>query len=212
MFSARIYDALLRPVERRVLGRWRAELLEPVGGDVLDVGAGTGANLPAYGPGVRRLLLLEPDLHMRRRLVQRAASAMRPGTVSPQVIAGSATALPLADGTLDAVICTLVLCSIPAPDRALREFQRVLRPDGHVVVLEHVAAPPGTTLRAAQHLLTPIWSRLADGCCLERPTRELLSAAGFDVSDLREDTLPLPLPVLRPALRGTARPGRTPPR
>jgi ubiquinone/menaquinone biosynthesis C-methylase UbiE len=202
VLTARLYDFFLARAEKQVLGPWRRELLADVAGDVLEIGAGTGANLPAYGAGVRRLVLLEPHQAMRARLTERVRRIRPGGSI---VVAGSASRLPLADRSVDVVVATLVLCSVGNVEQTLAEIRRVLRPDGRLHVLEHVAADrPG--LRRAQHLLTPVWSRMAGGCSLERPTRELLVAAGFDVTELRDDTLRVPVPVVRPAIRGTARP------
>ena len=203
MLSARLYDAALRRVERQQLGAWRKELLADVSGDVLEIGAGTGANLPLYRPGVRHLILLEPDPAMRTRLAPRSAGLTGPAQV---VLAGSASRLPLATASIDAVVSTLVLCSIHRLDHALAELRRVLRPGGALFLIEHVAATGGSRLRRAQHVLSPAWSRVAGGCSLERPTRQLLTGAGFDVSDVHDDLLQVPLPLLRPALRGVARP------
>jgi ubiquinone/menaquinone biosynthesis C-methylase UbiE len=202
VLSAVLYDAVLSPVERRALGRWRRALLDDIAGDVLEIGAGTGANLAHYGSHLRRLLLPEPDPAMRRRLRDRAAA--RPD-VTTQVLEGSATDLPVVDASLDAVVATLVLCSVPDPVAALAEIRRVLRPGGRLHVIEHVAAPAATRLRRVQHLIDPLWSRAAGGCSLERPTGDLLRDAGFDTSDLHADALPVPVPVVRPIILGTAR-------
>lgn len=196
MLSARLYDAVLSLAERRALRDWRAELLTGAVGDVLEIGAGTGANLHWYPAQVRRLLLLEPDAAMRELLIRRA-----PATAS--VLAGNARRLPIATSSVDTVVSTLVLCSVGDVDQALAEVRRVLRPDGRLLLLEHVAAPSGTRTRAAQHLLTPGWSRIAGGCSLERDTRAALSRSGFDTAGLHDDLLPVPLPVIRPVLRGT---------
>lgn len=80
----------------------------------------------------------------------------------------------------------------------------MLRPDGQLLLLEHVAGRGGSATRAAQLLLTPVWSRIAGGCSLERDTRQALADGGFDTSDLHDDRLPVPLPVVRPFLRGRA--------
>lgn len=200
MLSARLYDAVLSGAERRALRGWRAELLREVAGDVVEIGAGTGANLPLYGRAVRRLVLVEPDAAMRGRLAERAARRQSPTVV----VAGSAGRLPLADASADAVVSTLVLCSVRHLDGALAEVRRVLRPGGRLHVIEHVAAADGTRLRQAQHLVAPLWATVAGGCSVERPTRELLRAAGFDVGGLREDVLPVPVPLVRPVVRGSA--------
>ena len=193
----------LAGAERRALRAWRRDLLQDLTGVVLEIGAGTGANLAAYGPGVRRLLLLEPDPAMRAQLAARARVQRPAGTV---LLAATATRLPLLDHSVDAVVSTLVLCSVRSLERALAEIRRVLRPEGRLHLIEHVAAQPGTVLNRSQQLLAPAWSHLAGGCSLIRPTRELLAAAGFEVSDIRTDTLPVPVPFVRPVIRGTARP------
>lgn len=197
MLSAALYDAVLSIAERRALRSWRRELLADLDGDVLELGAGTGANLPFYPDQVRRLLLLEPDPTMRRRLVARAPRAAT-------VLGGNASLLPVADASLDAVVSTLVLCSVGRQDRALSEVRRVLRPDGRLLLIEHVAAGADTRLRTVQHLVSPLWSRVAGGCSLERQTRSALVAAGFDTTHLVDDILPVPVPFVRPILRGVA--------
>lgn len=196
MLSARLYDAVLSVAERAALRRWRAELLAQARGVVLEIGAGTGANLPFYPSAVERVLLLEPDPAMRQRLVQRARGAT--------VLSGSVRRLPLATGSVDTVVSTLVLCSVGDLGPAVAELRRVLRPDGQLLLLEHVAAPVTSRTRRAQHLLTPAWSKIAGGCSLERDTRQALAQGGFRTSDLHDDRLPVPLPVVRPVLRGRA--------
>lgn len=203
VLSARLYDAALAGAERRALRAWRRELLQDLQGTVLEIGAGTGANLAAYGPAVDRLLLVEPDPGMRGLLAARALAA---GPARAAVVAASASRLPVRDGSVDAVVSTLVLCSVRSLDRALVEIRRVLRPDGRLHLIEHVAARPGTLLLRGQQVLAPAWSRIGGGCSLVRPTKDLLAAAGFDVSDVRADTLPVPVPFVRPVIRGTARP------
>ena len=202
MLSARLYDRALAGVERRALRAWRQELLEQVSGTVLEIGAGTGANLDVYGTAVTRLLLVEPDEAMRSRLAVRASVDRSRNAV----LAASASRLPLADTSVDAVVSTLVLCSVRRLDLALDEIRRVLRPGGRLHLIEHVAARPGTVLRRAQGAIAPAWSRIGGGCSVVRPTRDLLAEAGFDVADVREDALPVPVPFVRPVVRGAARP------
>lgn len=203
VLSARLYDAALAGAERRALHGWRRELLQDLEGTVLEIGAGTGANLAAYGPSLDQLLLVEPDPAMRGVLAARAAAASPARAV---VLAATASRLPVHDGSIDAVVSTLVLCSVRSLDRALAEVRRVLRPGGRLHLIEHVAARPGSLLHGGQRFLAPAWSRVGGGCSLTRPTKELLAAAGFDVSDVRADTLPVPVPFVRAVVRGTARP------
>jgi ubiquinone/menaquinone biosynthesis C-methylase UbiE len=194
---AAFYDMIFRPFERRLLGGYRADLVADLTGVVLDVGAGTGANLPHYR-AARRVVAAEPDAAMRAKLAGRLAGARVPVEVTD----AGAESLPYADATFDAVVFTLVLCTVPDPDRALAEARRVLRPGGRLVVLEHVR---GTgRLAAWQDRLAPLWSRVAAGCRPNRHTRANIERAGFTF-DRVEESAPLPRWVLiRTLLRGVA--------
>ena len=197
---ARAYGLLMR-VAGPALRPHRAAALEGARGTLLVVGAGRGDDLPVLPPGVTSVLALEPDPAMRAALVPRAAAAGVPVTV----LAGTATALPLADGSVDAVLCALVLCSVDDPDAALAEVARVLRPGGTLHLLEHVVGEPGSRRRWVQQLLDPAWNRIAGGCSLTRDTRRAVADAGFDTADLSDLDLRPSLPVCVPHVRGTAR-------
>lgn len=171
---AALYDALLWPVERFYFGRLRRELLAAARGRVLEIGAGTGANLPHYGSGVR-LVLSEPDPAMLRR-------APRRGT--PAVVA-SAEQLAFADGSFDTVVSTLVLCTVADPARVLGEIRRVLRPGGRFLLLEHVRSSNPATA-GLQSRLTPGWKKLIRGCHLDRDTASALATAGFRTHSMRQ--------------------------
>ena len=201
-FLATIYDRFMRKAEEAGLGAWRGELLAPVGGDVLEIGAGTGANLACYGPDVRRLVLAEPEPRMRARLEARLAAAGRNGHA--EVADAAAEKLPFADGTFDVVVATLVLCSVADPRAALAEIHRVLRPGGCFVFLEHVAAGDAARLRW-QHRVEPVWKRLADNCHLTRQTEQLIVQAGFGIEDITRESMRKAMPVARPTVRGVAR-------
>ncbi|MBL8721134.1 MAG: class I SAM-dependent methyltransferase [Myxococcales bacterium] len=196
---AAIYDWFMRDAEQACLAGWRAELLADLRGEVLDVGAGTGANLAHYPEGVR-VVLAEPDPHMRDKL------AARPEVVASRftVIDAPIERLPFADARFDAVVCTLVLCSVEDPARALAEIRRVLRPDGQLVFLEHVAAHDHGR-RAWQGRIEPFWRRVAGNCHLTRETGETLRAAGFVVDDERRESMRKAVPWVRPSIRGVAR-------
>src|SRR5271169_2081560 len=154
---ATIYDPFMRGAEVACLAQWRADLLALAEGDVLEIGAGTGANLPLYPRGVRSLQLTEPDADMLARLRRRMSVApMR----QVQAREAAVDALPFDDAAFDTVVSTLVLCSVPDVSRALSEVRRVLRPGGHLLFLEHVAAEDRPARLAWQRRLEPMWTRI----------------------------------------------------
>jgi ubiquinone/menaquinone biosynthesis C-methylase UbiE len=195
---AAIYDRFMRESEQACLVGWREELLAGVNGEVLEIGAGTGANLPHYPEGVTRLVLAEPDGYMRERLRKRV------GERKVEICEGEGERLPFADGSFDAVVCTLVLCSVPDVGVVLGEAMRVLRPGGAFVYLEHVAAKDGSRL-GWQRRIEPVWKRLAGNCHLTRRTGEALSRAGFVVERETAESMRKAMPFLRPTIRGIAR-------
>lgn len=194
---AAVYDRLLKASEDACLADWRAELLAPLSGTVLEVGAGTGANLAHYPPAVSRLVLAEPDPSMRRRLARRAGNRA-------EVIDAAAEKLPFDDGTFDVVVGTLVLCSVRAPDLALAEIRRVLKPHGRLVFIEHVAAEDNSGRLRWQRRLEPIWKRLMGNCHVTRRTEEAIRAAGFELKDVKRESLRKTIPIARPSVRGVA--------
>ena len=196
---AAAYDPVSRPLERAVLGERRARLLAGLTGQVLDVGAGTGVNLPYLGRA-SRVVAAEPDAAMRRRLAARLAQVAVPVELSSD----PAERLRYPDASFDAVVFTLVLCSVASPDRALAEARRVLRPTGCLVVLEHVRGPG--PLARWQDRMTPLWARVNAGCHLGRDTAAAVQRAGFTI-DQAEVFDPFPRWVLaRPMLAAVARP------
>jgi ubiquinone/menaquinone biosynthesis C-methylase UbiE len=175
-------------------------LLGPIEGRVLEIGAGTGASLPHYGRLAEQLLLAEPDPHMRRKLTRRLQETPRRGI---EILEAPAETLPLDDDSVDAVVSMLVLCSVRAPELALSELFRVLRPGGKLVVMEHVASRRPDRLRWQQRI-EPVWKRLAGNCHLTRPTAELIARAGFVACELERESMRKALPFVRPTIRGTA--------
>jgi ubiquinone/menaquinone biosynthesis C-methylase UbiE len=185
-------EVLLTPLRRRAIG-WAH-------GGVLEIGAGTGANLPFYGPDVR-LTVFEPNPWMAKRLTEKALSYGQEVQVDVQ---GEGTNLPYADGLFDAVVATFVLCSVAEPAQALNEIRRVLRPGGQFHFLEHVAAPDDN-LRKWQRRLTPLQRFFVDGCELDRETARAIANASFASVDLEVLEL-AELPALtRRMIIGTAR-------
>lgn len=204
MFAA-LYDPLTSGAEAAGLATWRQELLAPLAGTVLEIGAGTGRNLPHYPPAVTRLVLTEPDAAMRSRLC-RAMTAVAAPPPEVEVLDAPADRLPLPDASVDAVVSTLVLCSVDRPSAALAEIKRVLRPGGRLALVEHVAADAASSTAGWQRRAEPVWRRLAGGCRLTRPTGATLIEAGFTTDEVAADHLPGAAAVLKPALRGWARP------
>ena len=199
---AAVYDRLTRPSEDACLRHWRAELLRDVRGRVLEVGAGTGMNVPYYSREVRDLVLSEPDPHMQRRLARRV---VHHGWARAALLTSSLDALPLADGAFDVVVGTLVLCSVPRLDRALAEIRRVLAPGGRYVFIEHVAAESRPDRLRWQRRLEPVWKRLAGNCHLTRRTEQAMRDAGFTLERCERESMRKAMPIVRPTIRGVAR-------
>jgi ubiquinone/menaquinone biosynthesis C-methylase UbiE len=201
-FVAAVYDHWMRAVETACLFQWRAELLRDLEGEVLEVGVGTGANLPHYPKTVKRLVLAEPDRHMRRRLQVRCGSS---GFPQAEVSDASLHGLPMSDASFDAVVSTLVLCSVPDLHAALAEVFRVLRPGGRFVFLEHVAADRNPTRLKWQRRVEPVWKRVAGNCHLTRRTEQAILAAGFQIEWIERESMRKAMPLARPSIRGAAR-------
>ena len=164
-------------MERSCLRALRSELLAPVQGQVLELGAGTGSNLDHYPNSIESLTLVEPDLHMRRRL-QRKLVGHRLATRCT-VLAGLTDEVSRGSGRFDAVVATLALCSVQQVPLVLNQVRSVLHPGGRLTSIEHVAAPRGSGRRRLQAWVEPTWKYFAGGCHLQRDPREYLPAAGF---------------------------------
>lgn len=181
--------------------RWMAErkhrLLGRLSGVVAEIGPGTGANLPYLPRGVR-WIGIEPNPYARPYLVR----AAREAGVTLDLRAGSAERLPLDAGSVDAVVGTLVLCSVSDLDAALREIRRVLKPGGRFIFIEHVAAPAGTLRRRLQRWVRPVWRVVGDGCHPDRETLRAIRAAGFARVEVEEFLAPTGL--IAPHIAGIA--------
>lgn len=196
--AAALYDRVMRGVEEAGLAGWRDELLAPLSGSVLEVGAGTGANVGRYPAAVERLVLTEPNRHMRARLTPLAKSR------GAEVLDAPAEELPLDSESFDAVVATLVLCSVRDPDRALTEIHRVLRPGGRFVFIEHVAAADRPRRLAWQRRIEPAWKLVAGNCHLTRSTEETIRAAGLEINVVERQSMRKAPPIVRPTIRGVA--------
>ena len=172
-------------------------LIGSLHGDVLEIGPGTGPNLEYYAKDVR-WTGIEPNPAMMPYAQQ---EAQRLG-MTIQLREGRAEQLDAADNSLDAVVSTLVLCSVTDPQKVLQEIRRVLKPGGRFVFIEHVAAPANTGRRFRQKLIKPLWKPLADGCHPDRETWATIEQAGF--SDVHIDHFQLKVPVIGPHIAGYA--------
>jgi len=197
---ARFYDRFTSPLEKGGLADQRGQLLRGLAGDVLEVGAGTGANLAHYPAAVTSLTLTEPLPQMTQQMRARVARE-RPATT---VIEAAAERLPFADASFDAVVATLVLCSVGDLDAAIAELRRVLRPDGRLVVIEHVRAD-GRAL-TAQKIWEPAQKVIGRGCHMTRDIRGALEDGGFDTSDVTDQEMPGAPSAMFPAIVGIATP------
>ncbi len=197
---AQLYDAQMREVERACLAQWRKALLARSHGEVLEVGAGTGANLPHYPNTLKRLVLAEPEPNMRKKLTARARHSSLPVTVN----ASAAEHIEAPADSFDTVVATLVLCSVANLDAALHDMRRVLRPGGQLLFIEHVGAAAGSRRLRWQRRLQPLWRRLAGNCHLARATAEAIEQAGFSIDLIERESLRKAMPIVRPTVRGVA--------
>jgi ubiquinone/menaquinone biosynthesis C-methylase UbiE len=205
-FFAMTYDRQIAKVDKAGLRAMRERLLAGASGDVLEIGGGTGANLPCYGPAVSSLTITEPQPPMLRRL-EGNVRARRPDA---KVLRAPAEDLPFDDDSFDVAVSTLVLCGVDDQPRALRELHRVLRPGGTLLFIEHVrSADPGTSrLQDRMNWL----NRLVVCCDCNRPTLDTIRGAGFTVAQVEDTVLPKAPPFARPAILGSATAPATAPR
>jgi ubiquinone/menaquinone biosynthesis C-methylase UbiE len=198
--KAAFYDWLSAASERAGFAERRRRVLEPARGRVLEIGAGTGANLAHYPDSVGELVLLEPDAGLAHRLRAKLAASGR----SAAIVGGTAEALPFEDDSFDTVVTVLVLCSVTDPERALSEIRRVVKPDGQLLFAEHVRSDDPRLARWQDRLNRPWWGLVADGCNCNRPTLSTLEAASFEVDGLERGEIPKALPLVRPLIAGRA--------
>jgi ubiquinone/menaquinone biosynthesis C-methylase UbiE len=187
-----MYDRISRGGERAQVRHLRKELLSGVTGEVLEIGAGTGANFEYYDDAAR-VVALEPDPHM----LKRAEAKLRPNITLRQA---PAEALPFPDASFDAVVSTLVLCTVSDPAAALAEIHRVLRPGGKLVFIEHVRAD-GLAGRV-QRLIRRPWRYFGAGCNIDRATGDAMRDASFALTTLKRTKF---MPVM-PVIYGVAEP------
>jgi ubiquinone/menaquinone biosynthesis C-methylase UbiE len=146
---------------------------------VVEIGIGSGLNLPFYAPTAAHVIGVDPS----PRLLAMARERRRAAAPPVDLVEGSAEAIPLDDASVDTVVVSWTLCSIPDPSRALGEMRRVLRPGGRLLFVEHGRAPDAL-VRWWQDRLTPAWRRLSGGCHLNRAVGDLIAGAGFRIDRL----------------------------
>jgi len=177
-------------MRNRRLMPYRERVISAAEGRVLEIGVGSGLNLPLYSARVREVVGIEPAprlLAMSRRLANRLSLPVR-------LIEGSAEAIPLEDRSIDTAVTTWTLCTIPAVVQALREVRRVLRPAGQLLFVEHGLAPDDK-VRKWQDRLTPMWRRIGGGCRLNRPIRTIVERADFTITRLETGYMKGPRPM-----------------
>ena len=175
-------------MRQKNLAAYRSRLVASAEGRVLEIGIGSGLNLPFYGAAVSEVVGIDPSGPLLRMASQRAARAM-----PVKLVEGSAEAIPLQDGSFDTVVTTWSLCSIPDVPAALSEIRRVLKPTGVLLFVEHGRSPDETVARW-QDRITPVWKPIAGGCHLNRPVDTLIRLSGFGLSELQAGYMPGPKP------------------
>lgn len=173
---------IARVMQAPDLGAYRARLVPRASGVVLDLGIGSGLNLPLYGPAVRRVIGLDPAPLLLRRAAPAAAAA----SVPVHLLQAAAEAIPLRSGCVDTVVMTWTLCSLEDARAGLAELRRVLRPGGALLFVEHGRAPDPAVARW-QRRLDPLWWRIS--CHLDNPVAALLAEAGFTLEEARSGYL-----------------------
>jgi ubiquinone/menaquinone biosynthesis C-methylase UbiE len=176
-----------RAMRNAMLDPFRRRVADAAQGRVLDVGIGSGRNLPFYGPPVGEVFGLDPSLPLLARAQHQARGERRP----VRLLAGSAEAIPLPERSVDTVVMTFVACSIPEVGAALAEMRRVLRPGGRLLFVEHGRAPD-TRTALWQDRITPLWRRIQCGCRLNRKIDDLITHAGFRLDRLETGFVPGP--------------------
>jgi ubiquinone/menaquinone biosynthesis C-methylase UbiE len=184
----RIIDLAMRNKETAGL---RAAWIPRARGEVLEVGIGSGLNLPFYSDDVQRVYGVDPSVELQR--IARRKVVCRP--IKLEFLLQSAEEhLPLPDASIDTVVVTWTLCSIADAPRALQQINRVLKVRGHLIFVEH-GRSPDADVSHWQEMITPVWKRIGGGCHLNRKIDELITAAGFRIPELKTCYLPGPRPM-----------------
>lgn len=177
---------------------YKTRLFRELSGYVLEIGPGTGSNLPYFQGQPVKWIGIEPNPFMHAYLRDRATALGVPVDLRK----GAAESLPAGDASVEVVVSSLVLCSVTDPQRVLAEILRVLKPGGKFIFIEHVAAPPGTGLRRLQQFVRPLWQRMGDGCHPDREIGRAIESAGF--ASVSIEPFDAPVPIVKPHIAGVA--------
>lgn len=197
------YPVICGIAERAGQRETRRELISRARGRTLEIGAGSGLNLPHYPPAVTELVVSEPSEHMHAHL-RSVLEEQRPPVGTIALEASSGEAIPHDDASFDTVVMTFVLCSVEDPGRTLAEIARVLKPDGRYLFLEHVRARDGTLLARIQDLVEVPHRYIAAGCHPNRRTAELIESSPLDIEELERGRQPRAPATVRPTIVGSA--------
>ena len=190
------YDRWILPpildlaMRQQQLHKYRREVVSQARGCVLEIGVGSGLNFPFYGKAVESVVGIDPSPRLLAMARRRADAA----GVRAEFLEGSAVAIPLPDNSVDSVVMTWTLCSIPDPPAALREMRRVLKPGGGLLFVEHGLSPEAGVERW-QHRFSPVWCHIAGGCHLDRKMDDLIRSAGFEITEMRNEYASGPRPM-----------------
>lgn len=196
------YPRLMSISERAGGAAMRARVIGQARGRTLEIGAGSGFNLPHYPPAVTELVITEPSPHMIE-LLRRRLAADPPPVTRCELVQTGAEVLPFADASFDTVTGGYVHCSIPRPELAVSEIARVLKPGGRYLFLEHVRAE--SLLGTVQDLIEPLHVYIAAGCHPNRRTEQLMRDSPLVLEWIEHTTLPASVPSVRPVIIGAAR-------
>ena len=194
-----VYDRFMNSMEKDHLSSRRARLLSGLSGKVLEIGVGTGTNFEHYSEDIE-LIGIEPSPYMIPRAKKKKEVLLFPNKITLLNIGCGYPEMEklVEPDSLDAVVCTLVLCTVPDPSRAIKNFMKWLKPGGKLVILEHIRSHNPSKARL-QDILNPLWRKVADGCQLNRPTDMLLAASGFQL--VREERFKIGIPFYEAEFR-----------
>jgi ubiquinone/menaquinone biosynthesis C-methylase UbiE len=179
---------------------YRKRVVSGAAGRVLEIGIGSGLNLPFYSQSVKQIVGMDPS----PKLLEMAREATTKSSLSVGLMEGTAEALPLGNASMDTVVTTWTMCSIPNVDQALEEIHRVIKPGGRLLFVEHGLSPE-PRVRWWQDRLTPVWTHLSGGCHLNRAIEDLIKRAGFSIEQLHKGYFPGPK-LMTFMYEGVARP------